>query len=125
MSNWFMLHNNGEHHKVVEGLYLHYPDTCEVADVVKAGTTFDPRPSGPTSEIRLSPSRLGWVAICYEEKGFITFSVQLNHKRQAWQRIAWSANFQEKWDNKKVREAIDNFLWVAECEEAKQILPKH
>lgn len=126
MSKFFMYHANGEHHKVDAGLYLHYPDTCDVHDISEVNS------SKPTwayretaiSETRLAASRLGLVAICYETKGLITFFVQLNPIRAAWQRIEWETNFVEHWDEKKVQDAIDNFLWVAECENAGKILSK-
>jgi hypothetical protein len=75
-------------------------------------------------ETRLCPSRFGWVAIWYETKGVITFFVQINPQRAAWQRIEWPANFEKSWDINKVRDAIINFLWVAECENTRQILPR-
>ena len=39
-------------------------------------------------------------------------------------RIEWPTGFDTNWDDDMVQEAIDNFIWVAECEEAKLILPK-
>ena len=125
MSRWLMLHN-GEHHRVDEGLYLHYPDTCNVHDVTEVSTARSPWASRSTAmnETRLAPSRLGWVAICYETKGLMTFFVQLNPTRAAWQRIKWPAGFDRNWDEDRVREAINHFIWVAACEEAQQILPK-
>lgn len=75
------------------------------------------------NETRLTPSRLGWVAINYETKGFITFFVQKNPTRAALQRIEWTIDFYENWDEKKKSEAIINNLWVAECEDARMILP--
>lgn len=124
MSRWFML-ENGEHHKKDERLYLHYPNTCNVhkAPQSSAGSPFSRR-STAMKEIRLVPSRVGWVAICYERKGIITFFAQISPTRAAWQRIKWVPNFDQNWDDRKVREAIDNFLWVAECEEAQRVLPK-
>jgi hypothetical protein len=125
MSRWFMLHN-GMHHRVDEGLYLHYRGTCDVHDVTEVSTARSPWAPRSTAmnETRLAASRLGWVAICYEKKGVMTFFVQLNPRRAAWQRIEWPTGFEKNWDEGRVREAIDNFIWVAECEEAKQILPK-
>lgn len=125
MSKWFMLHG-GKHHRMDEGLYLHYPDTCNVhaaTEVKSTHSLWAPR-STRMDEIRLAPSRLGWVALCYETKGVMTFFVQLSEARAAWQRIEWPTGFEANWDHKKVKEAIDNFLWVAECEEARQLLPK-
>ena len=42
----------------------------------------------------------------------------------AWQRIEWPMHFIENWDHAKVQAAVDNFIWVAECEEAGEILPR-
>ena len=124
MSRWFMLHD-GQHHRIDEGLYLHYPDTCDVQDVTEVSSADSPWAyrSTATNQTRLAPSRLGWVAICYETKGLITFYVQLTSTRAAWQRIEWPTGFDENWDKDKVGEAINNFIWVAECEESQQILP--
>lgn len=125
MPEWFMLHNGDEHHKIDEHLWLHYEDTCnihEVAEMDMSRSVWEDR-STSINETRLCPSRFGWVAICYETKGVITFFVQMNQDRAAWQRREWPANFDKNWDDKMVREAIDNFLWVAECEIAKEILP--
>jgi hypothetical protein len=41
MSRWFMLHN-GMHHRVDEGLYLHYRGTCDVHDVTEVSTARSP-----------------------------------------------------------------------------------
>lgn len=126
MSRWFMLHNGNKHHKLDEGLYLHYSDTCDVHDVTGISSA-DPiwaKRATAMGETRLCPSRFGWVAILYETKGVITFFVQLNPQRAAWQRIKWPAGFENNWDDDKVREAINDFLWVAECENARQKLPR-
>jgi hypothetical protein len=37
MTEFFMLHN-GRHHQVDDGLWLHYPDTCNVQDVGEVST---------------------------------------------------------------------------------------
>ena len=125
MSKWFMLHG-GKHHRMDEGLYLHYPDTCNVHAATEMKSTHSPWAPRSTrmDEIRLAPSRLGWVALCYETKGVMTFFVQLSEARAAWQRIEWPTGFEANWDDRKVKEAIGNFLWVAECEDARQLLPK-
>jgi hypothetical protein len=125
MSRWFMRHD-GHHHRIDEGLYLHYPDTCNVHGITEVSSADSPWAYRSTvmNQTRLAPSRLGWVAICYETKGLMTFFVQLSPTCAAWQRIEWPTGFVENWDEDKVREAIDNFIWVAECEEARQILPK-
>ena len=125
MTRWFMMHG-GDHHIIDEGLYLHFPDTCDVHDVCEV-TSANPvwAPHSTMLEgTRLAPSRLGWVAICYETKGIMTFFVQLNTTRAAWQRIKWPAGFDKDWDEEKIKKAIENFLWVAECEEARKILPR-
>lgn len=125
MSRWFMLHG-GKHHRMDEGLYLHYPDTCNVLDAAEISTAHSPWAPRSTSmdETRQAASRLGWVTLCYEKKGVMTFFVQLSPTRAAWQRIEWGTDFDANWDDKQVQEAIDNFIWVAECEEARQLLPK-
>jgi hypothetical protein len=74
MTKWFML-SNGKHHRVDEGLYLHYPETCNVhdaAEICSARSPWAPR-STRMDEIRLASSRLGMVALCYETKGMMTF----------------------------------------------------
>jgi hypothetical protein len=126
MSRWVMLHDDGRHHRMDEGLYLHYPDTCNVhaATVVSsADSPWAPRLTR-MDEIRLAPSHLGWVAVCYETKGVMTFFVQLNETRAAWQRIEWPTGFDENWDDKRVQEAIANFISVAKREDAREPLPK-
>ncbi len=107
------------------GIIIHYSDTCTLCNPNNLSTNknpFDPRKTA--KETRLYPSRKGWVAICYETKGLITFFVQLNAHRAAWQRIKWDANSEDSLNKQKLRNAIDHFLWVAECEEARKILPK-
>jgi hypothetical protein len=109
-----------------EGIYLHYPDTCNVHDariVSSAQSPWAPRKT-KMGEPRPVPSSRGWVEVCYETKGLITFFVQLEPDRAAWQRIEWPTGFDTHWDEDKVKKAIDNFIWVADCENAKQILPK-
>ncbi len=126
MSQGFMRHSDGHHHHVDEGLYLHYPDTCNVhriEEVSSAVHAWAPR-STALNETRLAPSRYGWVAICYETKGRMTFFVQLSPTSAAWQRLQWPTGFEQQWDEKKVQEAIENFLWVAECEDKQQRLPR-
>ncbi len=114
----------GKHRQAnVEGLYKHYPGTCTMR-YIQSGTStgFDPRKTA--TKTRLYPSLHGWVAVCYETDGLITFYVQLDKDRAAWQRIEWSRHFDENWDDTSVQAAIDNFLWVAACEEAGKILPR-
>jgi hypothetical protein len=126
MTDEFMRHEDGSHHRLDEGLYLHYPGTCNVHDISQVNSgrhTWAPRETA-IPETRLATSRLGFVAICYEIKGRMTFFVQLSHTRAAWQRLEWETNFVENWDEKQVHAAIDNFLWVAECENAGKVLPK-
>jgi hypothetical protein len=125
MSRWSMLHG-GRHHRMDEGLYLHYPDTCNVHDATVVSSAHSPWASRSTrmDEIRLAPSRLGFVAVCYEKKGIMTFFVQLNETRAVWQRIKWPTGFDANWDDKMVQEAITNFIWVAEREDASKRKPK-
>lgn len=125
MSTRFMRHN-GKHHRIDEGLYLHYPNTCDVHNTTKVNTAHSPWAPRSTaiSETRLAASSLGFIAVNYERKGRITFFVQLTPTRVAWQRIEWPSGFDSNWDEDKVQEAIDNFVWVAKCEETRKILPK-
>jgi hypothetical protein len=125
MSKFFMLHD-GEHHRMDDNLYLHYEDTCDVHDIseVHSDRPIWANRTTPTTETRLAPSRLGFVAILYETKGVMTFFVQLSPTRAAWQRIEWEKDFMENWNEQKVKKAIDNFIWVAECENAGKILPR-
>jgi hypothetical protein len=125
MRDWFML-EKGKHHRVDEGLWLHYPGTCNVHDVDVIGSGESPWAPRSTQmdEIRFATSDLGLVAVCYEKKGRMTFMVQLDAKRVAWQRIGWHPDYQTGWDDDEVQRAIRNFLWVAQCEEARQLLPR-
>jgi hypothetical protein len=125
MNRWFML-ENGKHHKVDEALYLHYANTCNVHDVEEVSSAhflFGERATA-MPEVRLAPSHVGWVAIYYERKGIITFFAQISEKRAAWQRIEWLPDFDHNWDDNRVREAIEHFLWVAQCEDARRLLPQ-
>ncbi|MFC1975476.1 hypothetical protein ACFLXQ_03645 [Chloroflexota bacterium] len=73
----------GKHRQAnVDGMYVHYPGTCTMF-YVQTGKQhgFGPRSTG--TKIRLYPSRYGWVAVCYETRGFITFYVQLTKDRTA------------------------------------------
>ena len=38
MSKWFML-NGDKHHRVDEGIHLHYSDTCDVVDAKETWAT--------------------------------------------------------------------------------------
>src|SRR5437762_2409699 len=102
MTDEFMRHTDGSHHKVDENLYLHYPGTCNVHDIseINSGRSIWAKRETTINETRLAPSQLGLVAICYETKGVMTFHVQLNPTRAAWQRIEWETNFVENWDEK-------------------------
>src|SRR5437660_11743558 len=122
---YFMLDpETGKHHtEPDERIFIHYPNTCNVQDTdPRVRVHFDPRSTA--IELRLASSPKGWVAVCYETKGMMTFYVQLNAHRAAWQRIEWQPDFHKNWDDNKVREAICNVLWVAECEEAQALLTK-
>ena len=109
----------GKHRKKNdEGLYVHFRDTCSVYDAAKVrkyGDLFATRKTA-MKPYQLYPSRYGWVLVCYETKGFMTFSVQLTPKRAAWQRIEWAPGFDKNWDERKVRKAITWFINVAEHE---------
>ena len=124
---FFMINSEtGNHHTGPdEGLWIHYHDTCNTRSVYGWPSLQGPFGSRLTAiETRLAPSRKGLVGICYETKGLITFYAQISPKRVAWQRIDWDKGFHEKWDTTKIKKAIENFLWVAECEEARKLLPK-
>ncbi|MEO7840189.1 MAG: hypothetical protein ABIU06_12645 [Anaerolineales bacterium] len=128
MSEWFMLHGD-KHHKVDidEGLYLHYSDTCNVHDFSDNSTDIEwaKRSTSIAKKPHLPHPKVGFVDINYETKGVITFFARISPNRAAWQRIEWKPNLHTDWDNdKEVQSAIENFLWVAKCEEAKKILPK-
>ncbi len=129
MGTWFMT-ENGEHHRIDEGLWLHYPTTCNVHAANETSSASPPfvveRRSTAMNggEIRLEPTRHGWVAILYETKGLITFFVQLSPTVAAWQRREWPAQFESNWNVEVVREGIANFIWVAECERQRTILPR-
>jgi len=127
MSKWFMLQGD-KHHKVDEGIYLHYSDTCNVHDVPKTNLSeieWAKRSTSIAKKPHLPHPRVGFVDINYETKGLITFFARISPGRAAWQRIEWKPNFQADWNNdKEVQNAIEHFLWVAMCEEAKKILPK-
>ncbi len=117
----------GNHHSGPdeEGVIIHYPSTCNVQDLSKCTSAQEPfHPRRTAIETRLVPSRKGFVAICYETKGLITFYAQISPTRLAWQRREWPVGFHQNWDKKKVKEAVENFLWVAECEVAQELLPK-
>ena len=81
---------------------------------------------------RLAPSRNGWVTVCYETEcpettALITFHAQISEKRMAWQRRPWlrGVDFDKNWDDAAaIQKGIEHFLWVAECEEARDLLPK-
>ena len=126
MSEWFMLHGDN-HHRIDEGIYLHYPDTCDVQDFPKNQTEIEwaKRSTSIAEKPHLPHPIVGFVDINYETKGVITFFARISPSRAAWQRIEWKSNLRTDWENdKEVQSAIENFLWVAMCEEEKKILPK-
>ena len=107
-----------------EGVIVHFSGTCNVQDVERSPSSRAPFGTRTTSiETRLVPSRKGWIVVSYEKKGMITFFVLLSPARAAWQRIRWTPDFAH-WDTRAVQEAVDRFLWVAECEEAQQQLAR-
>ena len=128
MSKWFMLHGHG-HHRVDEGIYLHYADTCNVQDLpieenIWAKRSTDIGRIEPFSDRRVVG---GVVEIRYETKGRLTFFAQIDINRAAWQRIEWRPNLPKGRDwqhDREVQNALEQFLWVARCEEERKILPK-
>lgn len=101
-----------------EGLHIHDPDTCDIHDASRCPSSKSPfNPRTTAIETRLVPSHKGFVAICYETKGLITFYAQISPTRLAWQRIAWPVDFHKDWNNGRVQEAVDNFLNIAEKQE--------
>jgi hypothetical protein len=127
MLKWFML-EGGQHHKVDEGIWLHYSNTCNIQDMPKgniwANRLTDTGKLDPVPDSRVAG---GCIEIRYETKGVLTFFAQIGPGRAAWQRIEWKPNLSADADwkaDKEVRQAIEHFLWVAHCEEAKKILPK-
>jgi hypothetical protein len=125
MTEWFMRFN-GKHHRIDEGLYLHFRDTCnvhEVTMVTSAAFPFVPRETTLNiQEIRLVPSRVGWVIVLYETKGVMTFFAQISATQAAWQRREWPPAFEKQWDVKLVQREAEHFLWVAECESKREYL---
>jgi hypothetical protein len=114
--------------RIDEQLYVHYPSTCTIINTRHRSaitSKHEPFAKRKTAiETRLASSPKGLVAICYETKGLITFFAQITPTYTAWQRIEWPVDFHKNWDETKVKKAIENFLWVAECEVKRQYLPK-
>jgi hypothetical protein len=106
-------------------LYVHYPKTCSVYDAAKVYqyTSLFANRSTPTMGPKHFPSRYGWVLVYYEVKGLITFSVQINPKRAAWQRIKWKSNLGDL-NKAEVKKAIEAFIEVAEHELQRTPLPQ-
>jgi hypothetical protein len=107
----------GKHRKRIEGgLFVHYPDSCNICSVNNKRTVstarlpFAPRKNMPEPLTRLAPSKYGWVAICYEPEGFITFFVQINDRNAAWQRREWHAGFDKNWNEAEVKKTLERFL---------------
>jgi hypothetical protein len=116
----------GKHHKAnAEGLRVHYPDTCNVLYFDKTLSIHDffGDPSSATS-LRFAPSSRGIVAILYETKGYLTFFIQTRWNRAAWQRIEWKPDYEKSWKDRDVLKAMQNFLWVAECEDSRMRIPR-
>jgi len=130
---FFMLDpETNRHHTNPHGLWRHFPNTCNTYEIRKKEVLHvneDPRKTsfGLSTEIRIVPTSNGFVTVLYfneKEESHIVFVAQIGPNRSAWQNISWQAGFHLNWDENLVEKAVNNFLWVAECEEAKQHLPK-
>ncbi len=108
----------GKHHKGT-GIWTHYTTSCNVhdADEIRNDCLYYV-PSNSKYETRLFRSKYGLGVIFYEFKGKMTFVAQISATRVAWQRLDWETNYLSQWDDNQIQEAIINFLWVADCEEA-------
>jgi hypothetical protein len=126
----------GKHHTHKgRGLVKHFPGTCNVFEMKNHEFLYsDPHGKHPSvtsfglpTEVRAVSTIMGLVVVLYFDRGqdsHIVFIGQVKPKRGAWQNIDWGAGFHKKWDKKQVAQAINNFLWVADCEEARSLLPK-
>ena len=123
MTKWFMREGN-RHHRLDEGIYLHYPNTCNIQDLPSKVEWAKRSTSIGVRRVKQSEFGVDYVDVNYETKGIITFFAPISPNRAAWQRIEWSPDFQKHWEDKAVSKAIKHFLWVARCEEAKKLLPK-
>jgi len=126
---------NRHHTRKGGGIYKHFPNTCENYNIKEQDVlSIDPHDKmlkdtsfGYPTEIRLVPSSKGFVVVLYYDQldeSHIIFIAQIGSKRGAWQNISWESNFHRNWEEKRIFDAVNNFLWVAECEDAKQTLPK-
>jgi hypothetical protein len=127
MGKFFMLDpKTGKHHKAPRGkIWTHYPNTCNVYDAHLMRTSgLYYSPSSSKLVVRFSDSELGLVGIIHETEGKMVFVVQLPNRRIAWQRLDWQPNYQDSWDEAVIESALRNFLWVAQCEESRKLLPR-
>lgn len=137
IEKFFMLNSQTQKHhtNLGGGVIKHFPDTCNTYQIRKQEIlTCDPRDKekwnasfGLPTETRIVPSSKGFVVVLYfdqSDHSHIVFVAQIDSKRGAWQNLPWDPKFQFNWNEKRVKETVNNFLWVAECEEAKEILPK-
>jgi hypothetical protein len=77
---------------------------------------------GLPTEVRIVASSKGLVAVLYfdqVENSHIVFVTQIKSKRGAWHNLSWEPNFHHNWDEKRIKEAVDHFLIVAERENSK------
>lgn len=127
MEKFFMVDpETRKHHRAPRNqIWTHYPNTCNVHDahLMKTNNIYY-SPSSARLVIRFSDSDFGLVAIIHETEGKMVFVAQLPNRRIAWQRLDWVPNYQEIWDEQAIDDAIENFLWVARCEEARAFLPR-
>jgi hypothetical protein len=125
------METNGKHHTFKRGeLWKHFPDTCNTYDLEKTDVlyvdTHDKHPTetswGVPTEARILPSAKGLVVVLYFdqlENSHIVFITQVGPNRGAWQNIDWDPNFHRNWDQKRIKDAADNFLKVADRENSK------
>lgn len=135
---FFMMNQQtGKHHTKPNrsGLWKNFPDTCTNFGITRQHVFYvDPHDKklsetsfGLPTEVRMVSTSKGIVVVLYFDHGqesHIIFVAQIKPKRGAWQNIDWEPGFHLKWDIKRIQDAVNNFLWVADCEEAKQILPR-
>jgi hypothetical protein len=114
----------GKHHQKT-GIWTHYPTSCNVHDVGKVRNYLYYVPDNSEYVTRLFHSNYGLGVIFYELVGKMTFVAQISATRVAWQRLDWETGYLLRWDENQIQGAINNFLWVADCEEAKAWLDRN
>ena len=124
----------GTHHTHQIGMVImHHKHTCHVSKLSEYSSAIyvdthdksrDETAWGMPTEVRIVPSKMGLVVVMYfdqREDSRIVFTAQIDSKYGAWQNLKWDPDFHRKWSKKRVKEAINNFLMVAEKERRKAI----